>query len=295
MQIIIDTDRDSQHHILAACEFLQELMTPKVEVISPADNPSTGRDPTIAELTTALQARNASATPPAPTLTESLAAAGLPPPPSLDLPSPAAVFGGAAVQVPLPPPAIPPAPTVATGAPLSPTAATAPIVAPGGVEKDARGLPWDHRIHSSSKNKNANGTWRAKKGMNDGGELVRKVEAELMQAMAAPGPATVTLPAGMDPAAPPPPEVVTPPASVVFGATGGTPVVPPPPPGVVDQTLSFPGLMTLLTPAMAAGRINTALLTEACVAVGIPSLPLLATRPDLVPAVHDWLKARVQL
>lgn len=291
MQIIIDTEKDSRHHIGAVCEFLQELFRPMV--ISPADNPSTGRDPTIAELTTALQARNASATPPAPTLTESLAAAGLPPPPSLDLPSPAAVFGGAAVQVPLPPPA----PTVATGAPLSPTAATAPIVAPGGVEKDARGLPWDHRIHSSSKNKNANGTWRAKKGMNDGGELVRKVEAELMQAMAAPGPATVTLPAGMDPAAPPPP------ASVVFAATGATPqpagvltpVVPPPPPGVVDQTLSFPGLMTALTPAMAAGRINTALLTEACVAVGIPSLPLLATRPDLVPAVHDWLKARVQL
>lgn len=289
MQIIIDTEKDSRHHIGAVCEFLQELFRPMV--ISHADNPSTGRDSTIAELTTALQARNASAA----TLTESLAAAGLPPPPSLDLPSPAAVFGGAAVQVPLPPPATPPAPTVATGAPSSPTAATAPIVAPGGVEKDARGLPWDHRIHSSSKNKNANGTWRAKKGMNDGGELVRKVEAELMQAMAAPGPVVA--------AAPPPPEVVTPPASVVFAATGATPqpagvltpVVPPPPPGVVDQTLSFPGLMTLLTPAMAAGRINTALLTEACVAVGIPSLPLLATRPDLVPAVHDWLKARVQL
>lgn len=272
MQIIIDTEKDSRHHIGAVCEFLQELFRPMV--ISPADNPSTGRDPTITELTTALQAR---AVRPPPTLIESLAAAGMPPPPDLTLPAPGAVFtGGAVAQIPPPPTGVALVPAVSTASPPSSAPVAPPAAAPsGGVEKDARGLPWDMRIHSSSRAKTANGTWRVKKGMNDGGELTKRVEAELTQAMAAPGP--------------------TPPASVVFGTTGAAPVVPPPPPGVVDQTLSFPGLMTALTPAMAAGRINTALLTEACVAVGIPSLPLLATRPDLVPAVHDWLKARVAL
>lgn len=267
MQITIDTAKDDPATVRAILShWLGSAVIPH------ADNPSTG---TIAELTADLPAR---AVRPPPTLTESLAAAGLPPPPDLTMPAPTAVFqGGAVAQIP-PPPVVVQASAVSTAS-SPPFAPVAPhvVAQSGGVEKDARGFPWDPRIHSSSRNKNANGTWRAKKGMNDGGTLIAKVEAELTAVMAVPGP-------------------VAPSASVVFGTTGATPVVPPPPPpGVVDQTLSFPGLMTALTPAMAAGRINTALLTEACVAVGIPSLPLLATRPDLVPAVHDWLKARVQL
>lgn len=42
---------------------------------------------------------------------------------------------------------------------------------------DAKGRSWDERIHASSKAKNADGTWRAKRGV--AAELVAEVEAEL--------------------------------------------------------------------------------------------------------------------
>ena len=46
-----------------------------------------------------------------------------------------------------------------------------------GLELDSEGLPWDKRIHSSSKNKNADGSWRIRKGVDK--DLVNKVKIEL--------------------------------------------------------------------------------------------------------------------
>lgn len=42
---------------------------------------------------------------------------------------------------------------------------------------DVRGLPWDERIHASTKAKLASGAWRSRRGVSD--ELVKQVEAEL--------------------------------------------------------------------------------------------------------------------
>lgn len=44
-------------------------------------------------------------------------------------------------------------------------------------EHDANGRPWDARIHSTPAKQNADGTWRAKRGVT--AELVAEVEAEL--------------------------------------------------------------------------------------------------------------------
>ena len=46
---------------------------------------------------------------------------------------------------------------------------------------DAEGLPWDKRIHASSKGKVAKGTWRTKRGLDPA--LLAQVKAELVQAI----------------------------------------------------------------------------------------------------------------
>lgn len=58
---------------------------------------------------------------------------------------------------------------------ITPAAATA--AASAGVELDAKGLPWDERIHSSNKAKKADGSWHKRKGLADG--VFEQVEAEL--------------------------------------------------------------------------------------------------------------------
>lgn len=47
----------------------------------------------------------------------------------------------------------------------------------GDPKRDVNGLPWDERIHSSSRAVNADGSWRAKRGVDSG--LVAAVEDEL--------------------------------------------------------------------------------------------------------------------
>lgn len=43
-------------------------------------------------------------------------------------------------------------------------------------ELDARGIPWDERIHASTKGINKDGTWRYKRGVQE--SLINKIEAE---------------------------------------------------------------------------------------------------------------------
>ncbi|MDE2202692.1 MAG: hypothetical protein KGJ38_08190, partial [Burkholderiaceae bacterium] len=74
-------------------------------------------------------------------------------------------------------PLAPPAPTV----PTPPTAAAAPAAAPG-VELDKNGLPWDPRIHAGTKTKNADGSWRALRGVDEA--VKASVEADIRRLMA---------------------------------------------------------------------------------------------------------------
>jgi hypothetical protein len=46
------------------------------------------------------------------------------------------------------------------------------------LELDIHGLPWDERIHSSAKTKNADGSWRGKKGVSP--TIITAVKAELL-------------------------------------------------------------------------------------------------------------------
>ncbi len=86
--------------------------------------------------------------------------------------------------------------------------------AAGGVTLDKTGLRWDARIHSTPAKFIADGTWRAKRGIDDA--TVAKVTAELRGfagvANVPPNPTgQVTIPAGPGTVVPPAPALVVPP------------------------------------------------------------------------------------
>lgn len=156
---------------------------------------------------------------------------------------------------------------------VEPTPPSAPIVtetaAPAGVDLDGEGLPWDHRIHASSKaklSKKPNG-WKKKRGVD--AEVIAQVEAELREVMAA-GPAN---PVAAAPA---------PAAASIFATPTPEPATPAPAAATAPVT-TFPALMAAMTGAgyTAASPEVTAALN----AQGLQALPLLAARPDLIPAV----------
>lgn len=214
----------------------------------------------------------------------------------------AAVFaaGGATPVV-----AAVPAPAVAV---VSPTPPAPP--APPSTERDSAGLPWDGRIHSSKRTKIANGTWKLKRGVDDASAAA--VLVELRAAMNAPVPSVV---AAVPPAAPfPPPNPafvtpapaapfpaaatlpplvpITPPAAPVVAPpappaafTAPVPGATPPAPPTTNQPITFPAMMARLTPAVQAKTVTHEMITAAIEAVGLPTLPALAARPDLVPTV----------
>lgn len=119
---------------------------------------------------------------------------------------------------------------------------------------DKNGLPWDVRIHSSSKNLNADGTWRYLRGGDV--DLRASVEADLRAKLASgassetppPPPAVVTTstnaPAGAGDIPPPPP----PPAPAADADA------PPPPPPVAEPQADVPPAG--ITAAVVFKRIN---------------------------------------
>lgn len=191
----------------------------------------------------------------------------------------AAVFGsqpGKPAETTAPPAATADTPAEADESPSSPNepAQPAPAAAsPGeaneatgapGVELDSDGLPWDARIHAGSKTRlKKSQQWKPKRGVDP--DLKAEVEAELRAAMSAGG--SAEKPAA--PAAPAEPAKPAPPAA---------PAAPAEPQGAIT---TFPALMSRITSAgITQERASAAAKNQ-----GLPSLPLLATRPDLIPAV----------
>lgn len=219
--------------------------------------------------------------------------------------------------------ALPPTMTVIaqdTSAPLPP--------APPGIDVDAQGIPWDGRIHASSRAKIGDGTWRQKRNLDP--EVYKQVMAELRQTMGierrAPQPPAPPAPQAVFAAPPVPPvpaapvqvepeddvtdisdavEVPAPPAAAVVPPAPFVPnVAPPAPPvsstpiapvsagaatGASPGDMNFPQLMQKITAAMMAKKIGPADITRAVQSVNLPALPMLASRPDLVGAVATHL------
>jgi hypothetical protein len=193
--------------------------------VTPVDNPSTGVDPELAGFL-----------PNAPGGTATVV-------PDAAVP--------AAFSAPPPPPAMPPAP---------PAAGTAP--ATNGVLLDVNKLPWDYRIHASTKTQNANGTWRYKRGVDDA-EIAR-VEGELRSVMSLSPPLPL-----------PPPDPSVPSTVAVDGFT--------PPP---REPMTFTRLMPKVTGAIKSGTLTQEHVNAVLQKYGFPHLPAVAQRPDLLPHIH---------
>jgi hypothetical protein len=178
---------------------------------------------------------------------------------------------------------VPPAPNVAP-IPPAPIAAHQTGNPASGVDLDKHGLPWDGRIHAGTKRKNADGSWTAKRGGDPA--VVAQVEAELRQVMGAPAAAPLAPVVSV-----PPPPVASPVAQAP-----AAPIVAQPPPPVApsgDARQQFVGLVGRASAAIQAQKVTQAEVNQCCVDAGVPALPLLANRLDLVAQVAAHVDALI--
>lgn len=218
--------------------------------------------------------------------------------------APVAAFGVPAAPLALSTPAIAGASTVAP----PPPANTAPITTtPGvassvaGVDLDAKGMPWDNRIHAESKGKIADGTWRKKRNLDPA--LVAQVEAELRQVMGAPAAAPLAQAAPTAPIPAPQAATVTTPTAGVASSAVAVPAPPAPAPAAPvapapaapsgEARAQFVALVGRASAAIQGQKVTQAEVNQCCVNAGVPALPLLANRLDLVAMVAAQVDALI--
>lgn len=171
------------------------------------------------------------------------------------------------VEPPPPPPAempVPPPPPPAE----RPVFALVPPATGADLDKD--GIPWDGRIHASTKTKTVEAVWKKKRGIEQA--EVDRVVAELRTTMMAPA-ASIPVP---------------PAVAQAFASGAASPVVPAPPappspPAAVGIT--FAAFMGHVTGGVTSGRFTREAVADACAKHGAANLPGLINRPDLIPAV----------
>jgi hypothetical protein len=158
---------------------------------------------------------------------------------------------------------------------LSPTEAAA--IVGGDTASTSVNVPWDERIHASTKATNADGSWRYKRGVDKG--LIAKVEAELRAAASAAPPAAAS-------AAPPPPPVMP-----------GPPPIPGAPPPTPEQS-AYTDLVKFLaentrSATNPGGRLTDEYIGQMLTHYSVPdgSLQNLAHAPQLVATVHAAFKS----
>lgn len=217
---------------------------------SPAEPPLPSNLNAVFNITPEVAAVPVVPTPPAPSTAAAAASPTAPPvPPEV----------GAATPPAASPPALPPA--APAPAPAAPAAPTPPASGAPSLTLDKAGLPWDHRIHSSTRAIIGDGTWRQKRNLDPA--LKAQVEAELRQAM------TAGVPPGAAPAAPP-----APPAA-------------PPAPGAA----TFSSLMQLISPLIDAGKLTNLEQTTTLGKYQLANLFQLATLEKAQPAVFASIAA----
>lgn len=143
---------------------------------------------------------------------------------------------------------------------------------PGGVDLDAEGLPWDRRIHSRTKSKLSDGTWRKQRGVDE--KLIHQVENELRSAMNSTVRAAV-------------PQIPTPPVAMPKAVIPTPPSAPP----VLNTADIYNEFMEFINPLVTTKRITRLQIAEILQMYGIANLPLLLNRPDLIPTITTQIKA----
>jgi hypothetical protein len=157
----------------------------------------------------------------------------------------------------------------------SPSASTNPVPAAAatGLVLDAKGLPWDARIHAGSKTQNADGSWRQRRNLNDPA-LVSRVEAELRAAMNV----------GAQPS-------TAQPATTVDTGVSSASSIPTPP--TTSGQLDFAGFMKWYVPLVTAQAITVEQTAEILKTIPLASITMLGVRPDLIPQVKAAIEAQL--
>jgi hypothetical protein len=144
----------------------------------------------------------------------------------------------------------------------APQATVAPIVSG---EVDSSGMPWDPRIHSSSRQKLAKGGgWKLRRGVDPA--IVAAVEAELRGTVAAP----------TSPHTPAAPAVQVAPARAPVNTT----------PAVNNGTLTFPSLVSKIGSSISTGNLKKESVTNILGKYGLKTSIDLVNREDLWAAVN---------
>lgn len=172
---------------------------------------------------------------------------------------------------------------------------------------DAEGYPWDNRIHSETRSRNADGTWRVRRGADK--DLVAAVRLEFKNGAA--NAAELT-----DNAAPPPPVADKPadpldPATLGFGTEPSTAAAPPPPaanaPAALDPNAWPTAILGEVTPENGAvtlfmkyamgligeNKCSSDDLLAVINAHGLTSLVGVGAFPDKIPAIVADVQKRI--
>lgn len=196
---------------------------------------------------------------------------------------------------------LPSDPSGAASTPIAPMPTTLPDLtdsdddedgeASDGSGLDAEGLPWDERIHSSSKKKTAKGVWAAVRN-GPKGEALAAIKDELRGVTQAemplptPAPVMAPLPVPMPVAAPPvmaPLPVPMPVPMPVAAAPVPMPVAEPVAAPAATEEWDFAKLMAHIGPKMGMGGvIDPTYLAAVCQHYGIGSITDSATKPEVI-------------
>jgi hypothetical protein len=232
-----------------------------------------------------------------PTVTPSInTGAGIPQP----MPDPSAANGVASTPT-VPMPTMSP---VSTTTPSGPTGEGEPS---DGTGLDAEGLPWDARIHSSTKTKTAKGLWTAVRNGPKGAELAA-IKAQLRGAPQQPVPmpavsepvvvAPVPMPAVSEPVAAMPTPAPVPMPIPMPAVSEPLPVAAMPTPApaapvepvAVTQEWDFAKLMGVIGPKIGT-TISTEYLVGVCQKYGIAAVTDTATKPEVIPQLIAQFQA----
>lgn len=295
MIIISLNDAESKDSvILAHVTTLLEALNMKVDFVSsPAPVSEVMDNALTAPITGNVPAPSAPL--PGPTAAQVFGQTPIPAPPSAAVvPLPNAPVAPPVSGTPAAPPVPPaPAPTPAASAPVPSGSAGPSNPAPSGATVDKEGLPWDARIHASTKGMNADGTWRAKRGLNDA-NYVAAVKNELRSLMGAPAPALPPVPpvaAASTPAAAPslPPLPASTAAAAPPLPPSGSPAPVPPAGGATDAP-PVNEYARFLTEVAQTKTNDEVLAAIAALAVpGLTNVMTLAHRHDMIPALRNVL------
>ena len=76
------------------------------------------------------------------------------------------------------------------------------------------------------------------------------------------------------------------------------PHIPSPPPEEIEEDFlaedDFPAFIKLITSGLQSGKISSNQIHDIIAAYGLPSIPVAATRPDLIPDLMQAIRAAMQ-